>query len=90
MCKIANINMKINGNIQIKVDDDDNFEWLIDNVLDDIKENVLSIYYEEIREKGLSIHCKGWESVKGSESVSRPWPMSQDFIGKVEVNFERI
>ena len=90
MNKNKNINMKINGNIQIKVDDDDNFEWLINNILDEIKEKVLSIHYDLVRENGLSIHCKGWESVKGSESISRPWPMSQDYIGKVEVNYERI
>jgi|DEB0MinimDraft_10_1074344.scaffolds.fasta_scaffold54853_2 hypothetical protein len=87
---MANINMKINGNIQIDVDSDDNFEWYITNILDDIKEKVLSIHYDLVRENGLSIHCKGWESVKGSESISLPWLMNQDYIGEVEVNYERI
>lgn len=87
---MANINMKINGNIQINVDSDDNFEWYIANILDDIKEHVLSIHYDLVRKNNLSIHCKGWESVKGSESISLPWPMSQDYIGEVEVNYERI
>lgn len=86
MNKNKNINMKINGNIQIKVDDD-NFEWLINNILDEIKEKVLSIHHELVREKGLSIHCKVGESVKGSESISSP---REDFIGEVEVNYERI
>jgi hypothetical protein len=79
---MANINMKINGDIQI---DDETFErlrnwfdrnWLIPFPL-----------LDEIEKKILSIHHKGG-GVKGSESFTSEWCRCGDVMAKVEVNFE--
>jgi len=80
---MANINMKINGDIQI---DDETFErlrnwfdrnWLIPFPL-----------LDEIEKKILSIHHKGG-GVKGSESFTSEWCRGGDVMAKVEVNYEQ-
>ena len=80
---MANINMKINGNIQINVDDE-TFErnWLDRNWL--IPLSLL----DEIEKKILSIHHKGG-GVKGSESFTSEWCRGGDVMAKVEVNYEQ-
>jgi hypothetical protein len=74
---MANINMKINGNIQINVDDDGVFDSL-DFLVDCLKAKL------------LSIQNKGWESVKGSETFTSERIIGGDVMDKIEVNFERI
>lgn len=74
---MANINMKINGNIQINVDDDGGFDWL-------------DFLVDCIQAKLLSIQDKGWESVKGSETFASERIIGGDVMDKIEVNFERI
>ena len=70
-------NIKLNGNIQINVDDDGVFDWL-DYLVDCIKAKL------------LSIQDKGWESVKGSETFTSELVQGGDVISKVELNYERI
>ena len=70
-------NIKLNGNIQINVDDDGVFDWL-DYLVDCIKTKL------------LSIQDKGWESVKGSETFTSEWGIGEDVMAKVELNYERI
>lgn len=76
MNKNTNIDIKLNGNIQINVDDDGVFEWL-------------DYIVECIKAKLLSIQDKGWESVKGSETFTSEWVLGEDVASKVEVNYER-
>lgn len=70
-------NIKLNGNIQINVDDDGVFDWL-DYLVDCIKAKL------------LSIQDKGWESVKGSETFTSELVQGVDVISKVKLNYERI
>jgi len=74
---MANIDIKLNGNIQINVDDDEGFDWL-DFLVDCIKAKL------------LSIQDKGWESVKGSETFTSERIIGGDVMDKIEVNYERI
>jgi hypothetical protein len=82
---MANINIKIDGNIQINVDDE-TFErnWLDRNWLSPLP------LLDEIEKKILSIHHKKGGGVKGSESFASEWCRGGDVMGRVEVNYERI
>jgi hypothetical protein len=71
-------NIKLNGNIQINVDDDGVFDGLLNSMLNEIKEEVSAIRH------------KGRESVKRDEKFALQWIQGEDTIGKVEVNYERI
>ena len=76
---MANIDIKLNGNIQIDAGDDkEDFDYFFKSILD------------EIKLKLLSIQDKGWVSRKGSDGFTAQWVIGGDVIGKVEVNYERI
>jgi|GEM_PF-3838351 hypothetical protein len=79
MRKMENINIKLNGNIQINAgDDDEDFDDFLKSILD------------EVKAKLLSIQDKGWVSRKGSDGFTARWVRGEDVVGTVEVNYEKI